>query len=75
VKGFIVFELAPPVRWRPKLEKSGPMRRFMWLWFSVSIIPGWKWTDFLHTLSKDCTEEEFVRTLTKEKSKKEEWFV
>ena len=74
MKGFVVFELAPPVRWRPTFEKVGPIRRFVWLWFSVSIILGWKWTDFIHTLSKTSTEEEFVRTLSK-KSEKEDWFV
>ena len=32
----IMFEFAPPFRWRYKIEKIGPMTRFIWGWFSAA---------------------------------------
>lgn len=34
----VLFEIAPPFRWRPKAEKAGPLRRWIWGWFSVAYI-------------------------------------
>ncbi|BBL70340.1 hypothetical protein [Methylogaea oryzae] len=38
--GIILFEWAPPFRWRPKREHYGPMRRFIWGWWSVAWFEG-----------------------------------
>jgi hypothetical protein len=32
------FEIAPPLRWKPKMENIGALRRVVWLWFSVGYI-------------------------------------
>lgn len=34
----LMFEIAGPFRWKPKAEKSGPLRRWIWAWFSVAYI-------------------------------------
>lgn len=34
----LMFEIAGPFRWKPKLEQFGPLRRWIWGWFSVAYI-------------------------------------
>ncbi len=41
-KTMVVLEIAlSPVRWKPKKEYVGDFYRWMWLWFSLTIVPGW----------------------------------
>lgn len=68
MKGFVVFELAPPFRWTPHAEKVGPVKRIIWLWFSFILVTGWKWTDF----NKRLITEPILDDQT---DKTDEWFV
>ncbi len=34
----VMFEVAPPFRLRPKVERFGPLVRVIWGWFSISYI-------------------------------------
>jgi hypothetical protein len=52
MKGFIVFELAPPFQLKPKYENGGPIRRVIWLWFSITVAFGITWTEFVRRLIK-----------------------
>lgn len=63
MKGFIVFEIAPPCRLL-KFEKAGPLRRVLFLWFSITVC-GWKWTDFISGLIETSQEEEREKHVTK----------
>lgn len=36
----LMFEIAPPFRWTPKVERVGPLTRWIWAWFSVAYISG-----------------------------------
>lgn len=36
----VTFEIAPPFRLTPKVEKTGPLTRIIWAWFSVACISG-----------------------------------
>ena len=51
MSGFIVFEYAPPVQWKPTKETyRGDVlssTRYVWFWFSVTFVRNTKWTDFL----------------------------
>jgi hypothetical protein len=31
-----MFEVSPPIRRTPKIERIGPMTRFIWMWFSIA---------------------------------------
>ncbi len=53
MKCFIVFEVAPPFRWKPKYERDhsgGPFHRVIWAWFSITVVFGLKWTEFIDRL-------------------------
>ena len=69
MKGFIVFEVAPPWRWTPKYERDpngGRFHRVIWLYFSITLVFGMKWTDFIKALMKKPQDENLSR---------DEWFV
>ena len=57
MKGFFVFEFAPPVQWKPSKETYRStelnMTRIIWLWFSVTLVTGMKWTDLLELAAGD----------------------
>lgn len=37
-KMVVMFEIAKPFRWKPKAERAGPLRRWIWAYFSVAYI-------------------------------------
>jgi len=52
-KTTIVIEIAlSPVRWRPIKEYVGDFYRWLWLWFSFTIVPGWDSTDFSENVKR-----------------------
>ena len=60
MKGFIVFEVTSPFRWKPAYEREitdGPFHRVAWAWFSVTLVFGMKLTEFIDRLleSKQST--------------------
>lgn len=59
MKGFIVFEVAPPFRWKPKYERDpngGQFHRVIWAWFSITLVYGMKWTEFIDRLMNSKPE-------------------
>jgi len=54
----LIFEIAGPFRWKPKSEKVGPMRRWIWAWFSVAYI-GAAFNDISKAIRQD--ERERIR--------------
>ncbi len=57
MKGFIVFEVAPPFRWKPKYERDrGQFHRVIWAWFSITLVYGMKWTEFIDRLMNNEPE-------------------
>ena len=47
MKFFVVFEVAPPFRWKWKHERAGEFYdRFIFMWFSVSIVWGMGWPEY-----------------------------
>ena len=69
MKGFVVFEVAPPFRWKPKYERQpgggGKFHRFIWAWFSFTIVFNMKWTEFIKTLMLSTSAIEEPNTTTK----------
>lgn len=56
MKGFIVFEVASPFRWKPAYERDitgGPFHRIIWAWFSVTVVFGMKLTEFIDRLESE----------------------
>jgi hypothetical protein len=58
VRCFVFFEISPPFRWKPKYENSGPLRRLIWLWFSVGLIKTLNFTDLIKGFMNAGREEE-----------------
>lgn len=56
----LMFEIAPPFRWKPKVEKVSPLTRLIWAWFSVAYIAGKfgsVWDAFRQDERQKCWDE------------------
>ena len=56
----VMFEIAPPFRPVPKVEKVGPLTRLIWAWFSVAYISGKfgsVWDAFRQDERQKCWDE------------------
>ena len=58
MNGFVVFELAPPFTWKIKTEHAEDLHRWIWLWFSFTIVMGHRWSDFLILLLNQEPDKE-----------------
>lgn len=55
----LMFEIAGPFRWKPKLEQFGPLRRWIWGWFSVAYIAA-GFNDVSKAIRQDERERMYV---------------
>lgn len=56
----VTFEIAPPFRMAPKVERIGPLTRLIWAWFSVAYISGNfgdVWDAFRQDERQKCLDE------------------
>lgn len=63
MKGFVVFEVAKPVRWKPTYNRFVNIRRVKWLWLAVSLVVGM-------TIAEYCTPAPEL-----DEDEKEIWFI
>ena len=58
---FIIFEVVP-IKWKPTIEYRRQFRTWNWLYFSFTVVTGWKWIDFISLVEEqDITHERVSR--------------
>jgi hypothetical protein len=50
-------EIAPPFMWKPRVERYGPLRGFLWAWFRVAHIRGMDINKFVQGIARAGVEE------------------
>lgn len=65
MQGFIVFEFAPPIQWKPVYEHEYGSRyyRIVWLLFSITFVRNMNWTSFIAPLLEDQDDNDPERPL------------
>jgi len=70
MKGFIVFEVAAPIRWNPSYGRSGYVRRITWLWFAFSLVTGLKMSEYCSPIPNTKLKDDDI-----DYDNKDIWFI